>query len=294
MREVKIFRPFCTDPVARDPRVRIFWKRSPLKGILYQADLTGNEKVKLYWYDNDYCEKLITPTFQVRHEPRVPTALCVNVLLSILQFAQERNTSVLKFNSFIDMGKKLRIRVMLPFYKPATMDAIRLWQLLRISWPYCDMPPPIKSFVALNKAGPRNPITIELNERWLEEIEKTKRTVTTVQLPLPMQGTPLNMILYTLSLSPRYIGRKLDINEFTLKVSGNKDATLRVYMPLSSWLIVRRWYEVHGGDIDWRRTPYSYGIKHNGEEGLIPSRTFVITSRKRPRAEFIQEPKRWR
>lgn len=295
MREVTIFRPFCHDPVARDPRVRIFWKRSSLSGVKYQADLTGNEKVKLYWHDEEVIGEAYPKKNYTRPEPRAPTAMDVNLLLSLLHLAQEKDTNVLWFRSFRALGRETKTRLIPQHYLRCARDAFRLWQLLGISWPYCNMPPPIKEVRRdqTRRGGPLRPLEVVIHEKWLNEIKRTKRTAVTVQLPLPLQATPLNIILYVHSLG-RYEKKDIDINKFTYTVSGNKQATkVTPYMPLTSWIVVKRWYEEHGGYIDWKRAPYHYGLDAQGKEGLVPSRTFSITSHRKPRAKILKEPIRW-
>lgn len=279
-RNLHIFRTFCTNPIARDPRVPIDWKRSVVPGIAWQAQLTGNDKVHLYWHKNSYCKDLIKDKSSKRPEPRAPTALCVNILLGLLYLALEQDTDTLEFSSMIKMTRMTHCYISDHRYRIWITDALRLWQLLRVSWPSVTLPPPIESIQVTRGVGLR--LKIKFRKEWLTRC-RNNGTVR-VRLPLPMQSTPLNIILWTLGLPPQ-LRKNLNINAFTRKVSGNAYAfnDNRVYMPLSSWIVVREWYEERNGKIIWQRAPYKFGIRHTGAPGLIPSRTFSILHLRRPR-----------
>ena len=287
-RDAHVFKQFCLDPAARDPRVRITWQRSYVPGVLYEAELTGNPNVRLYWNANDTVEHLASPTFRIRHEPRCPTALCTNILLGLLHLCQKENTHVLHFRSAIRLLRSVRINSVDHFYFHALADALRMWQLLNIAWHRLDMPPPIKSVkygperVMSSRAKTRE-ITIEFNKRWLKEC--TKPGSVKVRLPLPMHGTSMNMVLYTLAIHVNNNRRRVnqDINTFTGKVSGNRHALgTRPYMPLASWPIVKEWYANNNGKIEWRRTPYRTVVLSDGRLGRKPSTTFSITYLRKP------------
>lgn len=279
VRAVKIFRKFCTNPIARDPRIKLNWYKSAVPGIAWQTELTGNDDVRLYWHKDKWCEELCYKKTRLRREPRTATAFDINFLLAILHIALSKDTNILEFHSLEKIMLACRLYVVTDHNIMALVDSIRLWQLLRVSWVGVTLPPPFESVTRVKQGYNRYIYTIKIHDAWTTRCKE--RGTVRVHLPLPMQSSPLNIVLWTLGLhSRKELWKNLDINEFVGKVTGkiNKYPT----MPLSSWLIAKEWYEKLGGTIVWHRTPYQYVFSQRGVPIPVASRTFSIVKRRRP------------
>src|ERR1700693_1303316 len=75
-----INRNFLNYPIARDPRVRLIWEKSPKTGR-WLADLPGNSRIQLRLPENiDKCTK------------HCPTGFDMNILFALLRAAQTRRS----------------------------------------------------------------------------------------------------------------------------------------------------------------------------------------------------------
>ena len=279
---VRVFSEICQHPIARDPRITTYWQAGG-PGVRWWARMTGNSEVKLIWKDvpNIYPTKA-----KIRQEPRCPTAGCINVLFFLLAKAQRSGSSVLHFRGMNDFYFKT-IRIVSDgkhFYDDVALDALRLWQQLAIEWPGLSLPPPVADVTVQKRL-----ITITLSKVWLKLCETKRKStgkIVDVYLPLPMQGTPQNMILLTL-----YKGdwANVHINKFFYKVSGNKRGLYSIpHTPYGSWIVVRKWYTKNGGHLEWARLPYRRRTDGKGKLRLIPSTHMHISVARPTRSRRVQ------
>ena len=242
--KVRLFKQLYQHPLARDPRIDIPWQQHR-GSIRWQSQLTGNPEVTLSW---NRIVNLLSEHARIRVEPRAPTGLCMNTLFTLLLIGQKENPILLKSLNW------LALRVVgggVPFYARAIHDALRLWQQLGVTWPDLTLPPPISQIIRNERS-----LELTLNEEWLEECRNSR--VRLIQLPLPVQGTPQNMVLTTWLEGSK---DNMSINPYFGKVSGNKKCSKSVpHIPLESWFVVKNWYARNGGHIDWQRHPYIMGV----------------------------------
>jgi len=250
--KVKLFKQLCTDPIARDCRVSCEWyheKRG--SGYAYSAKLPGNPDVILHWRPS---RRLAKTRPKIRREPRAPTAVCMAVLFAILYMDQTGKG--LRFTSRRGLSLRAlgnRVRAGTPHYQNAVSDALRLWQQLGVSWPDLDLPPPIKRVHYIKEKGRQVvQLEIELHSAWAIECAKMYRFK--IKLPLPMHSTTQNMILKTMTEGSQ---EGIEINPYFAKVSGNKKCAKELpYVPLETMVLVKGWYTINGGRLEWQRHPY--------------------------------------
>lgn len=265
--KVRVFKKLATDPIARDPRVPIVWRVGKAgTGVRYHAVLTGNEDVRLYWR---IVEGVIGEKTRIRQEPRAPTAQCTLILMGLLDKAQACNPvdygSLQKINELVLRPCQARLGA----YHAATFDALRLWQQLAVSWGDLVLPPPIAHIEVLRSKAKYAGYRIRMDEAWVDECLRSKAPK--LKLPLPLQATPMNMILKTWVEGS---APKVPINPFFFKVSGNiRCIRSFAHIPLESWLVVRRWYTEQGANIDWARYPYTHDPVRNRQ---VPSKYMQI------------------
>jgi len=197
----------------------------------------------------------------------------MNILMMLLEMGQIHNPT--EFSSLSDLGwntfgAQAEVKLRQSFYIRCTYDAMRLGQQMAVSWPGLALPPPITNIEVIGGNSGQPGYRVTMSQAWIDQCRRSR--VAKIKLPLPMQGTPQNMVLKTLVEGS---GANVPINPFFYKVSGNKRCAPRVgvkaiwpHIPLESWVVVRRWYERMGGKIDWARHPYGRDLERGR---LIPS-----------------------
>lgn len=258
---VKLPRIWCSNPIARDKRLQTNWRRTGDPLVKYHCDVPG-AGARVLWLNRAQIPLKPTtnwtaPRNTPRVEPRLPSGICSAVLATVLAIAQRQKVDTLVFPSLNDVmractGKSdFRNRGPNDLYTNGVWYAIRLWQVLAVKWDKGGsyLPPPFRQ-VDLGKPirnGQRS-ITIHIDGAWLSAC----KSGVGVKLPLPMNAFSHNLVLATLASG----NDRVDINEFGYRVSGNKLFTSRTpLVPNPTWQSVKRWYELHGGMIDYRPDP---------------------------------------
>lgn len=271
--KVKLFRQLCTDPIARHSSVPVTWYHEKRGGgYAYGAELPGNSDVRLLWRPS---VKLEGTRPRIRVEPRGPTAICMQVLFTLLATVQRGRR--LRFTSRRDLVLKAmgtRIRAGTPYYNDAVLDALRMWQQLGVHWLDLKMPPPIKRVKWIKIKGRQTrQLEIELHPAWERQCNKDR--MGWFGLPLPMYAVIQNMILKTLADGTQ---EGIEINPFFAKVSGNRRCDkITPHVPLESWVHVKGWYLRYGGRLEWHRRPYERVMQKTAHRfKLIPSREMDV------------------
>lgn len=283
---VTVLRQLMLHPLARDARIRGTWSRgsNSAKGVKWSSLLAGNDDVLVEWYDKRVLWPRDRPTR--RYEPRFPTAICVNVLFQLLR--QCDGDGVLTFPSMRQMG----IRLMLvksggTKVYDGMMDALRMWQVVGVTFGDLRLSPPIRSMVPNDMGRVRGGkqagfgFRIEMDAEWVRLCRVSK--CPSVLLPLPGYATPQNMVLWTLLHG---VKTNLRINPWIYKLSGAQLAvrpgSVAQWIPYSSWLVVKEWYKSGGGSIEYRRQPHTLHQMGRHRASLKASDRFHIVKVDRP------------
>lgn len=254
MRFNKFFNELFEFPLARDSRVHTEWTLGKKQ---HTASLAGAPVVKFTWTPRkDVLPAALVkrpPGMKARPEPRAPESSDVNVLLRLLTL-----NSPIKIEYVTQLAAEVFDNQSQAYYVASCIDALRLWQMIDITWPKRQLGPPIEKVEPYGKKG----YIIYLNEKWVDACRCGVRTTKAPPLPLPMQSTPQSMVLHTWWLGSK---AKLDINKFFYRCSGNKRGMKHrtPHIPFSSWKVVEAWYARMGGHIDHHRMPYA----------IVPSKT---------------------
>ena len=251
---VRINKNFCNYPLARDPRVKLHWRRHTDSRRWY-ARLPGDERITL-WFPADGAARY----------RRCPSAFDMNVLFLLLAETRKQDSGKIAFPSYSAILRALSVGIDAKHLRQVEAT-LAFWSTVEIkfrNWYFAGertdsgayrpgrndvmwLPPPIKVFGRATNTGR---VRVRISEGWQNPHKKFNERV---PLPLPATAAAQNTVLCLLvsAVEPARedrVTRPRRVPMFCSKIGLNHKTRNRV---LANALdAAATWFERHGGKLD--------------------------------------------